>query len=370
MNDETEVEAAPRAGGAARRGGLVIAVLIAASLAWYLASDRYAPYTDQARVQGYVIAIAPEVSGRVTRVLVANNDEVEAGQPLFEVDDSQYRIALARAESDLANARSQVQAGDAAVEAARASLRAAEASALRARKDYERLSRLREDDPGTISLRRLEGSQASLDQALARVTAAQADIQRAIEQKGGDDEAENAILLAAQASVEKARLDLERTVVRAASRGLVTDLRADVGQYAGTGAPVMTLIAIHDLWISANFTENNLGHMLDGSPAELVFDAVPGRVFAGRVRSVGLGVSSGQAPPPGTLPSVSNSRDWLRQAQRFPVEVGFAADDPQLRRQLRIGGQASVIVYSDEAALTRWLGRLYIRLMSWLSYAY
>jgi multidrug resistance efflux pump len=104
--------------------------------------------------------------------------------------------------------------------------------------------------------------------------------------------------------------------------------------------------------------------------AELVFDAVPGRVFSGRVRSIGLGVSARQAPPPGTLPSVSNSRDWLRQSQRFPVEIGFSADDEELRRQLRIGGQASVIVYSDKAAITRFLGRLYIRLMSWLSYAY
>jgi multidrug resistance efflux pump len=370
MDDDTVNNEVPAKGGAAKIGGRVIAALIILSLSWYLVADRYAPYTDQARIQGYVIGIAPEVAGRVTEVLVTNNQEVEAGQPLFEVDDTQYRIALARAESDLANARSQVQAGDAAVEAARASLSAAEANALRASQDYERLKRLREEDPGTISLRRLEGSQASLDQARARVTAAEADIQRAIEQKGGDDEAENAILQAAQASVEKARLDLERTVVKASSRGLITDLRADVGQYAGTGTPVMTLIAIHDLWISADFTENNLGHMDGGAEAELIFDAVPGRVFAGSVRSVGLGVSTGQAPPPGTLPSVSNSRDWLRQAQRFPVEVGFSANDPELARQLRIGGQASVIVYSDDAAITRFLGRIYIRLMSWLSYAY
>ncbi|MEO1079383.1 MAG: HlyD family secretion protein [Pseudomonadota bacterium] len=367
---EEPVEATEPKGATARRGGIVILVLIVLSLSWYLVADRYAPYTDQARIQGYVIGIAPEVAGRLAKVQVANNQEVDAGQPLFEIDPAQYRIALARAESDLANARSQVQAGDAAVEAARASLRAAEASELRSRQDYERLKRLREEDPGTISLRRLESSQASLDQARARVSAAESDIQRAIEQKGGDDEANNAILLAAQASVEKARLDLERTTVTAPSRGLITDLRADVGQYAGTGTPVMTLITIHDLWISADFTENNLGHMAGNTRAEIIFDAVPGRVFEGRVRSVGLGVSTGQAPPPGTLPSVSNSRDWLRQAQRFPVEVGFDAEDPQLLRQLRVGGQASVIVYSDRARITRFLGKLYIRLMSWLSYAY
>jgi multidrug resistance efflux pump len=202
------------------------------------------------------------------------------------------------------------------------------------------------------------------------VSAAEADIQRAIEQKGGDDDAANAILQAARSAVDKARLDLDNTRVLAPASGLITDLRADVGQYAGTGKAVMTLIAIHDLWISAEFTENNLGHMQAGAAAEIVFDARPGRVYSGSVRSIGLGVSAGQAPAPGTLPSVSNDRDWLRQAQRFPVEIGFSADDAALRRQLRIGGQASVIVYSDAAFLTRWLGKLYVRVMSWLSYAY
>lgn len=374
QQDSPEVEesvatdqAPPKAVG---RAAIIVVVLILGSLTWYLASDRYAPYTTQARVQGYVIGVAPEVSGVVTQVWIGNNQEVDEGQRLFEVDPTPYRIALDRAESDLVNARSQVDAGNAAVESARANLVAAQANELRARQDYERLKRLRETDTGTISLRRLESSKASLDQAQAKVSAAESDIQRAIEQKGGDDDENNAILLTAQTAVEKARLDLQRTVVTASSRGVITDLRADVGQYAGTGKPVMTLIPIHDLWINAEFTENNLGHMIAGGEAEIIFDAVPGRVYRGAVRSVGLGVSAGQAPAPGTLPSVSNSRDWLRQAQRFPVEVGFAEPDTELMTQLRIGGQASVIVYSEDAFVTRLLGRLYIRLMSWLSYAY
>lgn len=358
------------AGAGIKRSSLFVGALILASLSWYLLADRYAPYTSQARVQGYVIGVAPEVAGTVTQVWVGNNQEVAEGDRLFEIDPTPYRIALARAESDLKNAQSQVDAGNAMVASARANLDAAKANELRARQDFERLTRLREDDPGTISVRRLESSRASLDQAIAKVTAAESDIQRAIEQKGGDDDGSNAILLSAQSALAKAMLDLERTVVRASSAGMITDLRADIGQYAGTGKPVMTLIAIHDLWINAEFTENNLGNMAAGGPAEIVFDALPGRVFSGEVRSVGLGVSAGQTPAPGTLPTVSNSRDWLRQAQRFPVVVGFELNNPQLRAQLRIGGQASVIVYSEEAGLLKVLGRLYIRLMSWLSYAY
>jgi len=220
-------------------------------------------------------------------------------------------------------------------------------------------------------VRRLEVSQASLDQARAKVSGAEAGIQQAIEQKGGDDDDSNAILKSAQSALEKAQLDVANTVVKASSRGVITDLRAEVGQYAGTGSPVMTLVAIDDVWINAEFTENNLGHMRPGTSVEILFDALPGQIFQGEVRSIGLGISAGQAQPPGNLPTVENNRDWLRQAQRFPVVIGFdITQQESLRRQLRVGGQASVIVYSSEGGLLRMLGKAYIRLKSWLSYAY
>ncbi|MGD8931780.1 MAG: HlyD family secretion protein [Chromatiales bacterium] len=353
------------------RGALLIGLVILLSLTWYLLADRFTPYTSQARVQGYVIGVAPKVAGLVTQVWVKNNQEVEADQPLFEIDPSQYRIALEKAESDLEQARRQVEAGSAGVESARANLHAALANQLKAQQDVTRLERLHREDPGTISVRRLEVSRASLKQATAQVAAAEAEIQRAIEQKGGDDDANNAILRSAESAVAKARLDLANTVVKASSRGLITDLRADVGQYAGTGSPVMTLVAIHDVWISADFTENNLGHLRAGSPVEILFDALPGRVFHGQVRSIGLGVSVVQQQPAGTLPTIQNSRDWLRQAQRFPVIIGFDTEqDVALRGQLRIGGQTSVIAYAEGHGLLRLLGEAYIRLMSWLSYAY
>ena len=87
--------------------------------------------------------------------------------------------------------------------------------------------------------------------------------------------------------------------------------------------------------------------------------------------SIGLGVSSGQAPAPGTLPTVDNNRDWLRQSQRFQVQIRFDVhQQEELMTQLRIGGQASVTAYTEEASVTRILARLYIRAMSILSYAY
>ena len=222
-------------GKGAARGARVLAALIALSLLWYLMSDRYAPYTSQARVQGYVVGVAPQVAGNLVDVWVTNNQDVAEGDRLFAVDPTPYRIALASAESNLENARRQVEAGAAAVESARASLRAANANEVRARQDYERQRRLREDDPGTISERRIESAEAVLEQAGAQVTAAESTIQQAIEQMGGEDPENNAILQAAESAVEKARFDLNNTVVVAPSRGMITDMRTDVGKYAGTG---------------------------------------------------------------------------------------------------------------------------------------
>jgi multidrug resistance efflux pump len=354
-----------------KRGGLIIFVIILTSLTWYLVSDRFSPYTSQARVQGYVVGVAPKVSGLVTGIHVKDNQEVAAEQLLFEIDTSQYEIALNKARSDLESAQRQLSAGDASVSSAQANLLSARANEVKARQDLSRLARLHKDDPGTISVRRLEVSQATLEQAQAGVTAAQAAIEQAIEQKGGDDDANNAFLKSAQAAVDKAELDLGNTRVISSSRGVISNLIVDVGQYATAGSPVMTLVAIRDVWIRAEYTENNLGHLKVGGPVEILFDVLPGQVFSGEIRSIGRGISSGEDQAPGSLPTIDNDRDWLRQSQRFPVLISFDINQqPELRRQLRVGGQASVVAYTEGHDLIRWLAEKYIRFMSWLSYAY
>ena len=353
------------------KGALLILVIIVASLVWYLVSDRFAPYTTQARVQGYVIGVAPKVSGLVTKMHIKDNQQVKAKQLLFEIDTSKYDIALNKARSDLESAQRRLSAGDASVSSARANLLAAQANELKAKQDLQRLTRLRKDDPGTVSMRRLEVSQASLEQAQAGVSASRAAIEQAIEQKGGNDDTNNSFLKSARAAVNKAELDLANTRVKATSGGVISNLITDVGQYAKDGSPVLTLVAIHDVWIRAEFSENNLGHLKVGSPVELLFDVIPGQVFSGEIRSIGLGVSTGDKPTPGTLPAIKNNRDWLRQSQRFPVLISFDINQhPDLNRQLRVGGQASVIAYTEGHDLIRQLGEIYIRIMSWVSYAY
>jgi multidrug resistance efflux pump len=158
--------------------------------------------------------------------------------------------------------------------------------------------------------------------------------------------------------------------VVAPSGGSVTDLQTDVGRFAQAGAAAMTLIAIHDLWINADMTENNLGNLKAGDPVEIVLDVMPGEILKGRVRSVGTGISASKPAQPGSLPEVDNSRDWLRQAQRFPVAVEFDPAERAKLRGARIGGQADVMVYTGDNPVMNLLGRLFIRLMSYLSYLY
>ena len=362
-------EPAPPAGRGSRIGAGVVATLIVGSLILYFVGDRLTPYTSQARIQAFVVPVAAEVSGKVLKVHIRNNDEVQPGQPLFDIDPDQYRIALQRARSDYDSVRRSVNASQEAVAAARASLQAAVAGREMAEKDASRQERLHEEDPGAISVRRLEIAQSTREEARSKARRAEADLRKAQESAGESGE-DNAQLRSARAAVEKAELDLARTRVAAPARGSVTDLRLDVGNFAQAGAPVMTLIAMHDLWISADMTENNLGNIEPGDEAAIVLDVMPGEVLKGRIRSLGGGVGIGQQSPPGTLPTVQNSRDWLRQAQRIPVAVEFdAAELPRLRG-VRIGGQAEVLVYTGDNPVMNRLGALYLRVMSWLSYLY
>lgn len=353
-----------------KKGTLLILLMILLSLVWYLAADRYTPYTQQARIDGYVVGVSSEVSGVVNQVWVKNNQTVEKGQPLFEIKRSQYEIALNKARSQLEDVKRQIAAGSAGVESAQSNLLAKRANKKKAHQDVVRLEALYKKDPGAISIRRLESSQASYAQAVAKVAGAEAEVIRAIEQKGGEGE-NNAKLKSAISAVDKAELDLEHTVTYASSHGIITDLRTDVGQFANAGSPVMTFISIHDIWINAEFTENNLGHMQIGTPVELVIDAIPGQVFSGEVRSIGLGIAVGQDPPAGTLPTIENNRDWLRQSQRFPVIIAFDINQNEsLRKFIRIGGQVEVIGFTEGQDILNSLAKLYIRVMSWFSYAY
>ena len=366
-NTET-AEAAPPAKDPVRRWTLIVLVVVVLLIVWYLRSDRVTPYTSQARVHALVVPIAAEVSGTVTSVGVDSNQVVEAGQVLFTLETDSYQLAVRNAEAVLEQARQSMGVGESTVEAAKAAVSAAEAALVRARQDAERMRSIRDEDPGAISERRVESAEASLTVAQSQLEAARADLEKSRRSLGevGDD---NSQVQQALAGLNEARLNMQRTTVRAPSDGVVTDVRVDKGNFAGAGVAQMTFISTSMVWVQADFTENNLGHLDTGDKAEIVFDVLPGEVIEGTVRNIGFGVDVDKAPL-GSLPTVQNDQTWLRSAQRYPVVVGFELSNQGNARLLKVGSQASVVVYTGEHWLFNALARFYIRLESILTYAY
>ncbi len=161
-----------------------IAALIGLSLLLYFVGDRLTPYTSQARIQAFVVPVAAEVSGTIQKVYIKNNDEVQPGQPLFDIDAEQYAIALQRSRADYDSIGHSVNASAAAVDASRAALLVAEANRQIAEKDAGRQERLHAEDPGAISIRRLEIAQSTREEARAKVKRAEADLRQAQEAAG------------------------------------------------------------------------------------------------------------------------------------------------------------------------------------------
>ena len=350
-----------------RRWTLILLVVCAVLLAWYLRADRVTPYTSQARVNALVVPIASQVSGILTEVFVDNNQAVTAGQKLFQLDIENSRLAVQTAEANLTSARRAVGAAKANVAAAEASISAAKASVLRTRQDAIRMRKIRKEDPGAISERRLESAEASFATTISQLSAAEASRNKALQDLGAEGES-NSRILQARASLDQARLNLERATVYAPEDGVVTGVRLDKGSFAAAGKPQLTFIATHNIWVQADFTENNLGHIDPGDEVAIVFDALPGRVIRGSVREVGFGVAVDSAPL-GSLPSIKNDPDWLRESQRYPVLIDFDLTIDEDER-LKVGSQASVVVYTGQHWVSNALASILIRLVSILTYAY
>lgn len=377
MSNETEYkkdaatdapEATEPAMDPVRKWTLIVLASCVALMFWYLVADRVTPFTSQARVHALVVPVASQVSGIVVDVFVANNEYVEAGQELFRIEQNNYQLAVDTAQANLQSARQATGVSGAGVDAAMASVESARAALMRADQDAVRLRRIKDEDPGALSDRRLEQAEASVSVARAQFSAAEANLEKA-RQDLGESGDQNSRILQAQAALEQAQLDLSRTTIRAASDGLLTDVRLDRGNFAAAGAPQMTFIGMHNIWIQADYTENNLGNIDPGDPVEIVFDALPGRIIAGRVISTGFGVDVASAPL-GSLPTVNNNRQWLRDAQRFPVQIEFQLRDEEDRLAIRVGAQASVITYSGEHWFFNTIGKINIRIKSILTYAF
>ena len=332
---------------------------------WYVLADRLAPWTDQARLQTYVIPIVAQVPGRVVEVSVDQDQVVQPGDVLFRIDPTDYELAVETAESALELTGQEVGAGTASVTSAQAGVVLAETRLEHARTQSARVFELEKQQV----LSRSEG-----DKARAAVKAAEAELENAragLEQarqalgKVGDD---NPRLRSALASLRKAQLDLNRTTILAPSFGGITNLRIDAGHYASAGVPVMTFIEADNVWIQADFRENSIANIDAGDPVDIALDVAPGRIFSGTVSSVGFAVDSSASSDAGELAKVGGKSGWLRDAQRFPVIIRF--DDDSSRGLRRLGGQADVLVYSTGNWIVNALGWIWIRAVSLLSFVY
>lgn len=365
MSDEEPAEVPPKKKDPVKlwtriTGGLLVALFLG-----HVLSDKFVPYTANARIQAYVVPLAPEIAGRVSEIKVINNQIVKDGSDLLAIDPNDYEIAVEQAELELQQA-SQASASDAAsVSTAQSKVVEARANLENAKVKGERIIRLSEQ--GAASMSRADDARSRITASEAKLASSISELEKAKSNLGMSGEENTKVQLALR-KLEAAKLNLQRTKLKAPSDGVITNLVIDSGHYASPGAPVMTFISLRDVWIQADMRENSLSHIKAGDEVEVVLDAAPGRVFSGTVRSVGVGVSDSTNDQIGSLATVKTTQGWLREAQHFPVLIDF--DQEQSKGFKRAGGQANVIVYTEDSFILKGLGKIWIRLVSFFSHIY
>ncbi len=344
---------------------ITLAFLVAAIViyGYTLIADRFTPYSSQARVQAYLVRIMPQVSGNVVEIGVGTNQLVEAGSLLFQIDPSEYQIAVDQAIAQLESAGQSVGASTAGVVAAQANLARAVAELANVREQTGRIFQLVEK--GIYAQARGDQATAALDTSQAAVRQAEAQLEEARAALGPQG-ADNPAIREAAARLQTAELNLARTTVEAPSDGAVTALQLTLGQYVSPQVAAMTYIDTREVWIDVQFRENSLEHVEPGDEVAVVFDILPGQIFTAHVTSVGFGVASGSTDTQTGLPVVDRQVGWLRDPQRLPIRVEFAPDERP--RVLRFGSQASVMVYAGDNAILNGLGRIWMWLESKLTY--
>ena len=347
-----------------RRAALIVVAVTILLFALSIVMERLTPSSSQAVVQAYVVRMAPEVAGRVISVEVADNARVEAGQVLFRIDPRPFELAAAEAQAQVEQIGQTLGASTAAVDSAQAKVVKETAELENVQAQTERVFELVKR--GVYAASKADTARAAQDAARAVLTVSQADLAKAREELGPKG-ADNPQLKEALAALERARLNLLYTTVKAPADGLVSNLQLATGQFIGAGQAALTFIDLSTVWVSADFKENSLEYMSTSDRAELVFDSLPGAIFKAHVESIGWGVSHNSVDPNTGLPTIKNATGWVRDPQRFPVRL--IVDDPPPRGSVRVGSQVNVVVYAGNNPVTDALGAVFIRLISILTYA-
>jgi multidrug resistance efflux pump len=364
---EAETAVAEAEANPMRRMILIVIGILAGLFLYHVIADRYTPYSSQARVETFLTQIAPEVAGDVLEVRVRDNSRVRKGQLLFRIDPEPYEVAVRSAEANLSVALQAADVSVAEISSARAQLQKQRVDLTANRK----LNKIVTDLVDKRALAETQGirSTSEVGQTEAELARAAADLRRAQANLGAPGMA-NPKVRQALAALEQARLDLRNTRVVAPADGTVTNLRLAVGQYVAPGQPLLSFLENGPRWISADLRENQLGNVEPGQDVLIALDIRPGKLFRGRVHSVGWGASQGNETPTGQLPAVQPDQGWVREPQRFPVRILLMPEDSKSASfdAGRSGAQANVVILTEEDFILNPIGRLWLKLIALLSY--
>ena len=296
--------------------GPVVVVVLAAY--FYVTGGRYEK-TDDAYVMTARTAISANVPGRVVELAVHDNQPVRRGDLLYRLDDAPFRIYVEEAAAQLAAATLQIESLKATYLQRQADLASAQETLAFQQSELDRQKRLIAS--GIASQSQVDRATHSLDEARARLASVQHEITGVVAQLGGNpqiDPSKHPAVMQAQAALDRARLNLSYTTITAPSDGVVTRVeQLQVGSYVAASTPVFALVSTQDVWLEANFKEDQLGHMRPGQTARVRIDSYPGKTFEGKVVSVSPGTGSQFS----MLPAENATGNWVKVVQRLPVRI-------------------------------------------------
>ena len=313
------------------RLALVFALLGLAYGAYWLLIGRFAETTDDAYVAGNIVGISPQISATVVAIDADETDLVQQGQSLVRLDDTDTRIALSQAKAGLAQTVRQVHQMFDNVGRLRATIRLREAEVARTKEDLARRQTLVASQ--AVSQEDLDHAKTAYQGAQAALRVAQHEYQAALVLVAGTTIRHHPLVEEAKARLRAAYVAWERCAVLSPVTGYVAKRSVQVGQRVAPGTPLMAIVPLNQLWVEANFKEDQLENIRIGQPVSMTADVYGGSVvYRGKVLGVGAGTGSAFA----LLPPQNASGNWIKIVQRIPVRVSLNPRE-LLKHPLRIG---------------------------------
>src|SRR5262245_2380334 len=324
------------------------------------------PFTTNARIYFAVTPVLPSVRGRVIEVPVQTNAPLKEGDVLFRIDPKPYQYVVDQKKAALAEAEQNVKQLKASLDQASAATQRANAQFELAQQNYDRQAELFEKK--VIAQATLDTFTRNLETAKQSVVGAQAEEERARLAYSSNIEGVNTTVARLQAELADAQWDLDQTVTRAPAAGFATQVALRPGMYVVPAPlrPVMVFVNTdeRDQALTAAFQQNSLQRVKAGDEAEVAFDAVPGRVFKGKVRLVLDAIAAGQIAATGTLVDFGTRTEGGRAVATIDIT------DDMSGYQIPLGAAAQVAIYTEYWHHVSLLRKILLRMRSWQNYGF